>query len=679
MPFIKRLPKSVGIAVAVVLALGCVALVSATKGPYSPLEKAFYLDEKTVNFVRPGLVIRILSAEIAADGTARARVRFTDPRGLPLDRAGITTPGTIGTSMVLATIPRGEKHYRSYTVRTQTSPITGRSAIQAAADTGGTWTLVAEGEYNYTFGTRAPSGYDRTATHTVAAYGNRNLNEFDLGIHRSDTTFNFVPDGSRVTNVRDVIRTATCNKCHDKLSAHGTGGRQSMEVCIVCHTPQTTDPDTGNTVDMTTMVHKIHMGAELPSVQAGTKYQIIGNQQSLHDFSEIHFPPGPQRCEACHEPNNPATQKDAWLTPTRLACGSCHDNVNFATGQNHANLPQVSDNQCSNCHTVQGELEFDLSIRGAHTVPTASKTLPGTVFDVLDVNGGGPGQRPTVTFSIKDRSGKAILPSEMTRLALVLAGPTTDYKTVVSEDARQAQGANGVYHWTFTAPLPADAKGTFTAGVEGYRNQVLLPGTTKEQTVRDAGDNKVRHFTVTDSRVVARRKVVDINKCNACHFDLSLHGGNRNEIDQCVMCHNPTATDTARRPAAKNPPESIDFRQMIHRIHTGAALGFPYSVFGFGNTEHDYSKVNFPGNRSNCQMCHVGGSENVPLPATASMVDDPRGPLSPKGPETAACTSCHSSLAAASHALVNTSKLGESCAACHSASSQFSVGRVHAQ
>jgi hypothetical protein len=164
MPFIKRLPKSVGIAVAVVLAIGCVALVSATKGPYSPLEKAFYLDEKTVNFVRPGLVIRILSAEIAADGTARARVRFTDPRGLPLDRAGVTTPGTIGTSMVLATIPRGEKHYRSYTVRTQTSPINGRSAIQAAADTGGTWILAAEGEYTYTAPPPIPSPPTATAT-----------------------------------------------------------------------------------------------------------------------------------------------------------------------------------------------------------------------------------------------------------------------------------------------------------------------------------------------------------------------------------------------------------------------------------------------------------------------------------------------------------------------------------
>jgi hypothetical protein len=46
-----------------------------------------------VNFVRPGLVMEVVSAEIASDGTAKARLKFTDPMGLPLDREGITTPG----------------------------------------------------------------------------------------------------------------------------------------------------------------------------------------------------------------------------------------------------------------------------------------------------------------------------------------------------------------------------------------------------------------------------------------------------------------------------------------------------------------------------------------------------------------------------------------------------------
>jgi OmcA/MtrC family decaheme c-type cytochrome len=73
--------------------------------------------------------------------------------------------------------------------------------------------------------------------------------------------------------------------------------------CITCHTPQTTDPDTGNTVDMATMIHKIHKGKDLPSVQAGTPYRIIGNQQAVHDYSHIGFSayPDTRNCVACHE------------------------------------------------------------------------------------------------------------------------------------------------------------------------------------------------------------------------------------------------------------------------------------------------------------------------------------------------------------------------------------------
>jgi OmcA/MtrC family decaheme c-type cytochrome len=660
------------------------ALVSAPGYLWTVHDKAYYLGENEVSFIRPGLVTKIKSATVEQDGTMRVVFTIADPRGLPLDRDGIVTPGPVSTSFIAATIPASGTQYVSYTTRTQNSASAGRSAVQASADTGGRYEKVADGEYRYTFGTRAPASVDRAATHSIGVYSTRNLSEFSMPNNFSDDVFHFVPAGGAVTKTRDVIKTATCNKCHDPLAIHG-GSRQKMELCVLCHTPQTTDPDTGNTVDMAVMTHKIHMGAELPSVQAGRNYVIIGNRDSVHDYSKVLFPPDARSCETCHEKGTtPATtpaQAEAWLRPNRAACGSCHDNVNFATGEGHVNLPQVTDNQCTNCHTPQGELEFDASIRGAHTIERFSKTLPGTVFELVRVADGEAGKRPTVVFKLTDKSGRPIPAAEMTRLALNIAGPTTDYRTMIAAaDIRQAQGStDGSYAWTFEQALPADAKGTFAVEIEGYRNQTLLPGTRQERVVRDAGVNKVLYFPVDGSPVARRRTVVTLEKCNSCHVSLSLHGDNRNTIEGCVMCHNPVSTDTVRRPASDGPPESIDFRLMIHRIHSGRELSKPYAVYGFGNVKHDYSHVGYPGDRRNCNGCHVNGSEQLPLRADLLSPVDPRGPVNPAGPTAAACTSCHDSIAAASHSVSNTNAIGESCAVCHGPNADFSVNRAHAR
>ena len=44
--------------------------------------------------------------------------------------------------------------------------------------------------------------------------------------------------------------------------------------------------------------------------------------------------------------------------------------------------------------------------------------------------------------------------------------------------------------------------------------------------------------------------VIDITKCNGCHSFLSLHGENRNQIEQCVLCHNPSENDSSVRGVA---------------------------------------------------------------------------------------------------------------------------------
>jgi OmcA/MtrC family decaheme c-type cytochrome len=680
-------------------------LAGATNAPFNKHEKAFYANPDAVAFVRPGLVITITSAQIATDGTITAAFTLTDPKGVPLDRTGVSTPGPISLSLIPAYIPKGQEQYVDYITRSATGPVSG-TVTQAASENNGTFTVAGNG-YTYKFTAKAPSGFDATATHTIGIYGSRDLTEFDLGTNYASAVFNFVPNGSAVTVVRDVIRTVSCNKCHDQLSAHG-GSRRGIEMCILCHQPQTTDPDTGNTLNLPVMAHKIHMGSELPSVIAGTPYQIIGFNNSVNDWSTVVDPADPRRCEVCHDQTSGATQANYYYTkPTGTACGACHDDVNFATGQNHPGGPQVGDTQCAQCHIPQGELDFDASIKGAHVVPVDSTSLKGLVFTLVKVANGLAGQKPQVTFTVKDNSGAPIPLSSLNNLSLILAGPTSDYGYTsfgsdvttpgyVSESAMTTSqcGTDGTCVYNFTHAVPANAHGSYAIGMEGRRTETLLPGTTTQMNVQYGGLNKVMYFSVDSSAVQPRRTVVQITNCNQCHVELSLHGNNRNEIEMCVLCHNPSNTDVSQRPNATDPAErtkpnqGINFNLLVHRIHTGENLvadGKTYTVIGFGGSVNDFTDVRYPmmspqggpGDTRKCATCHVNGTEANPL--GINPVTDPQGFINPVQPIGSACIGCHVTAAASSHVLANTTTIGESCLVCHASGAAFDIDMVHAQ
>lgn len=656
--------------------LGWAAIESDIIKQYTPWDLAYYLSEADQVWIRPGLKIEILGVRIPADNRPVVTFKITDDRGVPLDREGRLTPGAVSTSFVMARIEPGDSQYTAYTLRRQISPITGQSALQPSADSGGSYKSLGDGVYEYTFGTVLPADFSRSITHTVGVYASRDLSEFGLSRYVSNATFDFVPDGSAVQVVRDVVRTQACNQCHDPLQAHG-GVRREVGLCILCHQNQNWDPDTGNTLDFKVMIHKIHMGEDLPSVKAGKPYRIVGFRQRVFDFSEIEFPQDIRNCTTCHQQGSQSINYA--LKPSRAACGSCHDDVDFASGRGHPGGPQISDRDCARCHIPQGEMEFDASVIGAHTIPGKSKQLPGVNFEILSVTNSGPGQNPTVTFTIKDNAGFPILPAQMDLLALVLAGPTTDYAHFFREDAKSAAVDGNTYTYTFRNSIPPDAKGTYAVGIEGYRNVVLNPGTTKEMTVRDVGFNKVFYVAVTDPEPVPRRKAVDLANCNTCHDTLALHGGIRRNTEYCVMCHNANQTDEARRPAAEFPPESVHFKRLIHKIHTGHDLSQDFTVYGFGGRRHNFNEVHFPGDTRNCAKCHVGNSYTIPLPKGLLPTQTPRDYLNPTQPVAAACLACHDTPEAAGHAFVNTAPFAESCAVCHKEGAEFAVTRVHAR
>jgi len=263
----------------------------------------------------------------------------------------------------------------------------------------------------------------------------------------------------------------------------------------------------------------------------------------------------------------------------------------------------------------------------------------------------------------------------MNSLSLIFGGPNTDYTYYIRENLPLAttpsSGGNATY--TFKATVPAAASGSATVWIQGYRNITLNPAPPSgSATVRDVGYNKSLTAAITDSSPVARRQVVATQNCLSCHGVFNVHGGSRLDAQFCPVCHNPKAVTTA---TATFPGETFHFKIMVHKIHTGEELSNDYSI-GSAN----FNEVQYPGDRRNCQKCHIAGTEQIAFPKGLQASITPNSPINPMQPATAACLSCHDFQEAAAHASLNTSPtLGESCRVCHGPNADISVTKAHAR
>jgi OmcA/MtrC family decaheme c-type cytochrome len=676
---------------------GAPAVISArpvtktSPSAYATSAKEHYLTTDQFGYIRPGFNITVNGVAVGADRKVVADITYTDDANQPLDRAGQVTPGALSFSFVLAWWDPVLRQYTSYTTRPATSlpdsPIQ-QTVTQAGADGAGAagFNDISLGHSTYTFKTVLPASYDATKTTTLGIYATRNLTDIAGKNYYANAEFDFRPDAQPVADKWDMIDTAACNNCHNPLSAHG-GSRQDVRLCVLCHSPQSVNPDTGNTVDFKVLIHKIHDGANLPSVVAGTPYQII-NSHGKSDFSTVMFPQDIRNCTKCHAA--PATQATNYYTfPNQAACGSCHDDVNFATGANHPGGIQLNDGACASCHQPQGDTEFDASILGAHTIPLKSTQLKGLNAEILSVTNTAPGQHPTVTFKLSNGDGTPVDPKPFgSSLNLLLGGPTAEYAINPFReraDGSAFDGTQAVY--TFTAAIPADATGTWTVSIEARRTVTIAGGSNPDGSARtfsvtEGATNPIFYAAVTDATPQPRRQVVDIDKCNVCHDRLALHGGQRFVVNECVICHNPNATDVSQRPADVGSPESISFQRLVHRIHRGESLTHDYTIYGFMGSVNNFNDIRFPGDLRDCEKCHVNGSQQLPLPATNLAVQTPPPPqewFTPMRTTAAACLGCHDTEEAAAHAYVMTAPFGESCAACHAPDDDFSVDKVHAR
>ena len=409
-----------------------------TPADFQPNQLEYYLGDAGVAYIRPGVNVKVVAVTNATPGN-KPVVEFllTDDLGMPLDRNGAITPGPVSFGFIMGAWDVATRYYIAYTGSPATGPVT-----SASRDSGGTYTDIDTGHYKYNFGQVIPATHDVKKAITIGIYATRTLATIIGKNYYAPNVFSdFKTDGSAVATGQvwaNMDVTKSCNRCHDPLGGlygadnqfHG-GTRTTVKMCVLCHNAT---KGTNGQADAKLFFHRIHMGKYLPSVANGTYVPYDG------DWSTVSWPGNNNRapfdCTTCHETSAP--EKEVWYTrPTRKTCGSCHDDVNFTTGVGHsgASLPQLDDSECAKCHQPQGDLEFDASIRGAHTIPENSTQLKGLVATIVSATNMAPGKKPTVVFNVDNADGTPVDASKLAAFAPMFAGPTPSYTTYVRESA----------------------------------------------------------------------------------------------------------------------------------------------------------------------------------------------------------------------------------------------------
>ena len=665
---------------------------------YSTSQKEAFLAPDQLTYIRPGFNIKIASVtNFAAGQKPVVEVFLTDDLKGPLDRLGLVTPGVISIRFIAALWNPTTRRYTNYLVANG----------NPSRDNGttGTWQELEVGHYKYTFGSAfaLPAAMDATKQHTLAVMGSRNTTDIIGKQYWAVPQYlDFVPATSAVATTFNATVTAKCNQCHDPLAPHG-GNYRDIKTCVLCHNPN----------NMVGVIAGTNGAPDEPRVQFDGQifFHALHMGKNPNVVPNITYPQDIRNCETCHD--KASAGGASWYTyPSIAACGSCHDEANFTTGEGHAAGP-AADGTCATCHQPQGNTDWDAGIKNAHVVPLHSAQLKGYKASILSVTSVAPGQKPVVTFKLANGDGSPVDPGVYRvaangTLNIIMGGPTTDYLNAGEAAAGQPfrenaatatyNAANGTAVYTFTNAVPAGSKGTYTFSIETRRPYTLNPAPhegitpTNPNVVNEGAPNVPFNVAVTGTTVVPRRTVVSLTKCNACHQDLYAlfsHGNQRIAIEHCVICHNPNSSDIGRRPAdgSQNPGESVSFARMIHRIHTGEELAQDYTIYGFGGNPANFNEVTYPGDRRNCLACHVNAaSYALPLPITNKPVITDRDFFSPRGSATNACTGCHDSRDVAAHAYLNTAFFpkdpnapAEACGTCHESGATYGVDVVHAR
>ena len=362
-----------------------------------------------------------------------------------------------------------------------------------------------------------------------------------------------------------VVDKASCSACHDGKGIGHAGsavngwqvGRNDPNLCVTCHTDQIkyefnggdmkiaadgitiiSAPPTATTQqkraaqailggravgNYPNMIHKTHMGDEL--TLQGYNFNNNGGAQM---FNTVGFPQSPANCTKCHDASNNATtgttktsEGDNWKkVPSMLACGACHDGINFATGQGttvsgattgHIGGAKANNAQCVLCHDAT-----TIPVYHAAAVPTPNNAVlkagvASISYDIKTATVNASGQ-PVVSFRIM-KNGTAVT-------SLAVPALVTNAQTgaqVVSPAYEPIPGfanATPSLYVMFNLPedsvtTPSDFNGRVSASLT---NLLIASGSPKAGSI--TGPDSSGYFTATLTGDLTGQPVTAVCKQN---------------------------------------------------------------------------------------------------------------------------------------------------------------------
>jgi OmcA/MtrC family decaheme c-type cytochrome len=426
------------------------------------------------------------------------------------------------------------------------------------------------------------------------------------------------------------------------------GRYTEVKTCNQCHALNSYVSD--QNAALAPFIHSIHMG--LPSqANGGGAYQSGHDWTGAVEYGPVKFPQPEWHCNKCHADGTAvdkatadgkagpvAAEADlAYSNPTRRACGSCHSDVNFETGENHTGGIQTSDSLCKACHPASGAItsvvypvktvhdlgplgddpsvqpEFSVSItldtpaRGYYIAgesPTVTVTL-ATIDGGPDVDyTAGPDTTAGDRNGVLTRANMWVYGPRSHAVPVLTPGSTTDSPTDPPTQGVSLLGhgdATG-FHYTLQAiPDTLDA-GTYLVRV-GAADAGDVVSSTKPNPAPRTASTKVIHFQVGTA---TEEPKVSGNGCLNCHGNYAMHYepgpyGTHNQpfdTDGCLGCHDYSG----------NHADYIGNR--VHAIHHETFSGDANS--GAANSRV-WTEISFPQQANNCSICHTNSDAAVPV------------------------------------------------------------------